>query len=116
MVHIFGFLGAGLGLMVLVALAGLLYVCMNSVPQGYVQMAFEEEKQGPGLFWVTIPAGAGVRLGLLLDAPDGINQPPMIKEVLAGGAVQRYNNSNLHLLWSLTMPSSPLEMCPIQQE
>jgi len=88
-----GFLGAGLGLMVLVALAGLLYVCMNSVPQGYVQMAFEEEKQGPGLFWVTIPAGAGVRLGLLLDAPDGINQPPMIKEVLAGGAVQRYNNS-----------------------
>ena len=88
-----GFLGAGLGLMVLVALAGLLYVCMNAVPQGYVQMACEEEKQGPGLFWVAIPAGAGVRLGLLLDSPDGINQPPMIKEVLAGGAVQRYNNS-----------------------
>ena len=57
-----GFLGAGLGLMVLVALAGLLYVCMNAVPQGYVQMAFEEEKQGPGLFWVTIPAGAGFGL------------------------------------------------------
>ena len=75
-----GFLGAGLGLMVLVALAGLLYVCMNAVPQGYVQMACEEEKQGPGLFWVAIPAGAGVRLGLLLDAPDGINQPPMIND------------------------------------
>ena len=50
-------------------------------------------KQGPGIFSVTLAAGPGVKLGLHLDAPEGIQQPPMIKKVLEG-AIQSFNQQD----------------------
>lgn len=47
-------------------------------------------KQGPGIYAAAFAAGPGTKLGLHLDAPHGINQPPMIKKILEG-AVQRFN-------------------------
>ncbi|CAL1146830.1 unnamed protein product [Cladocopium goreaui] len=84
----------GLGVAVLLTLIGL-YFWFAEPPnlRGYVEMSFQEDKQGPGIFWVTIPTGQ-LKLGLLLDAPEGINQPPMIKEVLTGGAAKNFNESN----------------------
>ena len=83
----------GLGGALLFAIAGLYFWFAGSASStGYMEMAFQD-KQGPGVFWVAIPVGQQ-KLGLLLDAPEGINQPPMIKEVLAGGAVRKFNESN----------------------
>lgn len=82
---LFGLLGLGL-----VAFA--LFACFSlgtKPSNGYAAMVFQEDKQGPGLFSVAIPFGKA-KLGLLLDAPDGINQPPMVKEILTG-AVQDFN-------------------------
>eukprot|EP00438_Fugacium_kawagutii_P007380 Skav203432 [mRNA] locus=scaffold727:102299:103840:+ [translate_table: standard] len=81
----------GLGL-VLVASACCYFYFTSNPSNGYAAMAFQEDKQGPGLFSVAIPVGKA-KLGLLLDAPDGINQPPMVKEILTG-AVKDFNELN----------------------
>eukprot|EP00438_Fugacium_kawagutii_P017991 Skav229941 [mRNA] locus=scaffold4282:142690:144066:- [translate_table: standard] len=50
-------------------------------------------KQGPGLYDVVFKAGPGAKLGLHLDAPEGLGVPPMIKKINAG-AVETFNKED----------------------
>lgn len=58
-------------------------------------------KQGPGIYAAAFAAGPGTKLGLHLDAPHGINQPPMIKKILEGAvqcraALQHFGQAQCH--------------------
>eukprot|EP00435_Cladocopium_sp_Y103_P048418 s816_g14.t1 len=82
---------AALVLGALLAALILLFFLPKKEPE-YREMVVAEApppKQGPGIFAAAF--AGGTKLGLHLDAPHGINQPPMIKKILEG-AVQRFNS------------------------
>lgn len=84
----------------LLALQGLLF----GLPQDFEYLSLSlltSQRKGHGIFVVVLPING--KLGLQLDAPPGIGQPPMIKKILPGlkkfGFCFGFFRDGLHEVW-----------------